>query len=83
MYAVTLRCLPDKIVPGSKNQFDCFQTLITNHVSIRSCPATLRDTATERWRRHGAFSERELGGCDLCECGDKQRYLYGEQLTAA
>jgi len=28
MYAVTLRCLPDKIVPGSKNQFDYFQTLI-------------------------------------------------------
>jgi len=72
----------DKIVPRSKNHFDYFQTLITNYASIRSCPP-MADTATGRWRRHGAFSERELGGCDLCECRDKQRNLYGEQLTAA
>jgi hypothetical protein len=33
----------------------------------------MADTATWRWRRQGAFSERELGGCDLCECRGKQK----------
>jgi hypothetical protein len=41
------------------------------------------DTATGRWRRHGAFSERELGGCDLCEGESKgvsQQILTANQV---